>query len=129
MSPARGAGRFPTRHVRSGLALATVVHGLVDVATTAGRRSGLLEALVLTAPPEHLDAGIDPGTEVEHDRVVRVADEHGVTLGRPELEQSGLDPQPVQPVGQEAHGFVIAEVGLPDPSLGLDARDLPGALS
>ena len=40
----------------------------------------------------------------------------------PELEQPVLDAEPVEPVGEEADGLVVGEVGLPDPALGLLPR-------
>ena len=41
----------------------------------------------------------------------------------PALASSLLDAEPVEPVGQEADGLVVAEVGLPHPALGADAAD------
>ena len=74
---------------------------------------------------EHLGAGVDAGLEVEDDRVVRVADQDGVALLGAEREQPGLDAEPVEPVGEEADGLVVAEVGLAHPALGLLAAHPP----
>jgi hypothetical protein len=85
----------------------------------------LLEALVLAAATQHLGPGVDAGLEVEDHGVVRVPDEDGVALpGRP-AARACLDPEPVEPVGEEADGLVVAEVGLPDPALGLLAAHPP----
>ena len=43
----------------------------------------------------------------------------------PSSTSFGLDPEPVEPVGEEADGLVVAEVGLPDPALGLLAAHPP----
>ena len=39
----------------------------------------------------------------------------------PALASCLLDAEPVEPVGEEADGLVVAEVGLPHPALGPDA--------
>ena len=42
-----------------------------------------------------------------------------------ELDEPRLDAEPVEPVGEEADGLVVAEVGLADPALGLLAAHPP----
>ena len=49
----------------------------------------------------------------------------GVALLGAELDQLVLDADPVEPVGQEAHGLLVAEVGLAHPALGLLAAHAP----
>ena len=112
-------------HVGAGLGLGALVHRLVDVAAALGGRALLVEALVLAAAAEHLGAGVDARLEVEDDRVVGVPDEHGVALLGAQLDQPRLDAEPVEPVGEEADGLVVAEVGLAHPALGLLAADPP----
>src|SRR6478609_2420059 len=115
-------------HVGAGLALAALGQRLLDRPAAVGSRTVVVEALVLAAAAEDLDARVDAGLEVEDHRVVGVADEHGVALLRSQLEQAGLDAEPVQPIGEEADGLVVAEVGLPDPALGLLAPHPPAVL-
>src|SRR5438309_920384 len=92
------------------------------------------ETSTTSAPParaagaealQGLGAGVEARAEVEDDRVVGVADDHGVALDRPHAEQPGLDAEPVEPVGQEPDGLVVAEVGLAHPPLRLGAAHLP----
>ena len=52
-----------------------------------------------------------------------------VALGGAQLEEPVLDAQTVEPVGQEADGLVVGEVGLPHPALGLRAPHPPGPWS
>ena len=112
-------------HVGAGLALGPVAHGLLDLAAAPGGGPLLVEALVLAAAGQVLGAGVDPGLEVEDHRVLGVADQHRVALDGAELEQPGLDAEPVEPVGEEADRLVVAEVGLAHPALGLAAAHLP----
>src|SRR5690606_32006265 len=111
--------------VRAFLALCTPFHLGVDPATTLRRGTLLIEALVFATPSEHLDTGVDAGLEVEHHGVVGVADQHGIALDRAEFDQALLDAEAVEPVGEEADGFVVAEVSLTHPTLGLRAADPP----
>ena len=114
-----------TRDVGAGLALAPVRHRGVDRPAAVRGRARLVEPLVLASATQHLGAGVDARLEVEDDGVVRVADEHRVTLDRAELDELLLHAEPVQAVGEEPHGLVVAEVGLPDPALGLLAAHAP----
>ena len=102
---------------------------LLDRPAAPGGGPLLVEALVLAAAGEDLGAGVDAGLEVEDHGVVGVADQDGVALLGAELEQPGLDAEPVEPVGEEADGLVVAEVGLAHPALGLGAAHPPAARS
>src|SRR4051794_12008636 len=131
----RGAGRWPVTavepagHVRALLALGPVGHGLLDRPTAADGGPLLLEAEVLATAGRVLGAGVDARLEVEDDRVVGVADDARLALDGAQLDQLGLDPQPVEPVGQEADRLVVAEVGLPDPPLGLGPAHHPALVT
>ena len=72
--------------------------------------------------PSTLGAGVDHRLEVEDHRVVASPISTVVALVGAELEQPVLDAEPVEPVGEEADGLVVGEVGLPDPALGLLPR-------
>ena len=115
----------PAGDVGAGLGLTALGHRLVDGATAMHGRALLVEALVLAAAAEHLHPGVDAGLEVEDHGVVGMADEDGVTLDRAELDEPRLDAEAVEPVGQEAHGLVVAEVRLAHPALRLRAADAP----
>ena len=113
-------------HVGAGLALLALAASPRAIsAATAGGGPLLLEALVLAAAGEDLRAGVDAGLEVEDDGVVGVADEHRVALDRAELDEPVLDAEPVEPVGEEADGLVVGEVGLAHPALRLGAAHPP----
>ena len=66
-------------------------------------------------PGEQLGPGGQRRLPVEDDRVVGVADEHGVARDRARLVERVLDPEPLQSVGEVAHRLVVREVGLPHP--------------
>ena len=68
-------------------------------------------------------AGVEAGLPVEDDGVVGWPITTASPATAPELEQLVLDAEPVEPVGEEADGLVVAEVGLPHPALGLRAAD------
>src|SRR6478609_1822065 len=111
--------------VGAGLLLRLRLHGIGDVATPVAGGTGLAQALVLTAAAEHLGTGLDAGLEVEDDGVVVAADEDRVALLGAHLGEPDLDPEPVEAVGEEAHGLLVAEVGLAHPALGLGAAHPP----
>src|SRR5579859_5224613 len=60
---------------------------------------------------------------VEDDRVLLVADQHGVAGGGPRLRQGLLDAEPGQAVREVADRLVVGEVGLVDPPGRLLALD------
>ena len=70
---------------------------------------------------EQFSAGGQRRLPVEDHRVVQVADEDAVARNRARLVERFLDPEPLQPVGEVAHGFVVGEVGLAHPT----GRPLP----
>ena len=99
-------------------------------ASISRRRCGagrLLEPVVLAAPAEQLGAGLDPGSKSKTTALSASPMSDGVARRGAELEQPVLDAEPVEPVGEVADGLVVAEVGLPDPALGLLAADPPAA--
>src|SRR5688572_29352612 len=110
------------------LLLGLGLHPLRDVAAAVAGGACLAQPLVLTTTAEHLGAGLDAGLEVEDDRVVVGADEDRVALLGTHLRELDLDPEPVQAVGEEAHGLLVAEVGLAHPALGLGAADPPAVI-
>jgi hypothetical protein len=85
--------------------------------------------VVLTTASQHLRAGLDAGLEVEDHGVLVAPDEDGVALDRAELHEPVLDAEAVEPIGEEADGLVVAEVGLAHPALGLGAAHPPAAVT
>src|SRR5699024_3289633 len=69
-----------------------------------------------------LGTALDRRYPVEH-HGVRTADDDLVAGLRTCLDQRLLDAQPVESIGEVADGFVIGEVGLVHPALGLGTTD------
>ena len=115
---------------RAGLGLERALGDELLATLLVGAPVVVVQALVLAAAAEHLGAGLDLRVEVEDDRVVVIADDDVVAGRGAHLEQPGLDAEPVEPVGEEPDGLVVAEVGLAHPPRGLLAADdvLPVAL-
>src|SRR5579872_7026400 len=65
---------------------------------------------------------------VEDDRVVEIADQHGVAWLGAGVREGLLNAEPGQPVSQVADRLVVAEVRLPHPALRLLAADQVGAV-
>src|SRR3954469_24340764 len=136
------AGRALLGELGAGVALA-LTPGLVRLAALVpGGTAALLQARGAPARTrEDARAGDERRLPVEDDAAGVVADDHLGTGDGAGLEQLVLDaeaPQPAgqaadgaaleqrvldaearQPVGEVADGLVVAEVGLPDPPLGL----------
>src|SRR5699024_5677440 len=99
--------------------------GLVLLLLPTGGPTPVIEPRVSAAGPgQMLSAGGHSGLPVEDDAVV-AADDHGLAGFGADAEELVLDADGLQPVGQVAHGLIVAEVGLLDPQFGLGAADPP----
>src|SRR3954454_22077415 len=92
--------------------------------TTAVRAmaSAALEAKVRAAGTHHAGPRVDAGLPVEDPAVIASDDDPHAGLGA-QRNEFVLDAQLGEPVGEEADGLVVGEVGLPDPAFGLDPAD------
>src|SRR5215203_5519743 len=107
----------PPRGLGPALVLGRMI-GAITLTPADRRRPLLGEPGVLTAPTQDLGSDVDLRGEVE-DHSIGTADRHPITCPSTELEEPILDANAVEPIGEVADGFVIAEVGLPHPALGL----------
>ena len=109
------------------------------LAELEGRPAQLLrrEALLRTHAVRRVDAAVGAATAEARGLLDReraggqrrlpvegdLADRDGVALAGTGLRELLLDAEPVEPVGEEADGLVVGEVGLPHPALDADAAD------
>src|SRR5690606_32494830 len=105
------------------------VHPLAGLAALprpgcARRVLRLLPGRVAAAGPEELGAGDHGRLPVEDDPALERPDDHLVARLGPHPEQLVLHAEPGEPVGEEADGLVVGEVGLLHPALRLGATDL-----